>query len=125
MKLAQLTDPKYKEILEKMMKLELPITTAYKLKDVIKKSNEELAKYEEFRNELVKKYADRDEAGEFKIDADNKINVSAENMQLFLKDLQDLLTQEVSVGELKLSQLGEKAMLSAEDLFKLDGLIKE
>ena len=71
------------------------------------------------------KYADRDEAGEFKIDADNKINVSAENMQLFLKDLQDLLTQEVSVGELKLSQLGEKAMLSAEDLFKLDGLIKE
>jgi len=125
MKLAQLTDPATKAALEKVKDGSLPVLTAWKVKNLLIKFNEEVKKYEEFRGELVRKHSQKDESGQPQLDQNNTINVAEGNLQEFFKDLQEVLNQEVDIGSLKLSELGTKLELSADDLLKLDSLIKE
>lgn len=125
MKLGKLVDPNYQAVLKKLAAQEIPLRTAFKLRGIIKTSNDEFAKYEEVRADALKRFGDRKEDGSLDADANGTVKLSEENMAQFVAELNLLLGTEVSVGNIKLSELGEKASLTANDLMILDSLITD
>jgi hypothetical protein len=125
MKLSKLVDPQYQAALAKLAAQDLPLRTAFKLRGIIKLGKDELAKYEEVRGEALKRLGDKKEDGSLDVDEKGSVRLSQENMSLFVEELNALLVLDVNVGVIKLSELGEKASLTANDLMILDSLITD
>jgi hypothetical protein len=125
MKLGKLVDPNYREILRKLAAQEIPLRTAFKLRGIIKVSNDEFAKYEEVRADALKRFGDKNEDGSLNADANGTVKLSDENMKLFVNELNALLVLDVAVGKIKIDELGDKVILTANELMALDDLITE
>lgn len=125
MKLGKLVDPQYQAILRKLAAQELPLRTAFKLRGIIKTGNDEFAKYEEVRADALKRFGDRKEDGSLDADEKGTVKLSEENMQQFVAELNALLATDINVGTIKVSELGDKASLTTQDLITLDSLITD
>jgi hypothetical protein len=125
MKLRVLVSPNFQAALSKLASQELPLLTAFFLKGIAKKNAEEYKKYEEVRLEALSKVADKNEDGSLKVDANNKTHLNMENLAKFQAEMEPLEESEVSLGSIKLSDLGNKTSLSTNDLLALDDLIVE
>jgi len=123
MKLSKLVDPQYQAILRKLGAQEIPLKTAFKLRGIIKVGNDELAKYEEVRGEALKRLGDKKEDGSLDIDEKGTVNLSGDNKQKFIDELNALLNTDISVGTIRLDELGDKVSLTTQDLLILDDLI--
>jgi len=125
MKLGMLVNPDFLESLGSLLTKELPPKTAFKLKGSFKRVQEEIKKYEEVRQENLKKLGKKDDKGELITDKEGKVEFEPgayEEMVNKLKDLQDL---EVEIPSVKLDELGSKIDISVKDLALLEGLIVE
>ncbi len=125
MKLSVLTNPDFQKTLNKLITQELPLKTAFKFKTILKNCANELAKYEETRTDGLKRYGNQKEDGSLDLDEKGNAKFSKENFNEFAKELNGLLANDVEVGSVTLSELGEKISLTAKELLALDGLILE
>jgi hypothetical protein len=125
MKLSKLIDPQYQVILKKLASQDIPLRTAFKLKGIIKLGADEVTKYEEVRTEALKRLGDKKEDGSLTVDDRGSVKLSDENMKVFVSELNTLLSTDVSVGSLKIDELGDKASLTAQELIILEDLIVE
>lgn len=125
MKLSKLVDPQFKTVLTKLASLDIPLRTAFKLRGIIKTNNDELAKFEEVRSEALKRFGDKKEDGTLNADDKGNIHLSEENMKQFVAELNALLVLDVSIGTIKVDELGDKTALTAQELIILDDLITD
>lgn len=125
MKLARLIDPKFQAALRKLNAQELPLRTAFKLKGITKKVQEELDKYEEVRQSALQKYGDKDEQGNLRIQEDGAVALSSDGLRAFVLELNELTSLDIELSSIALTELGEKLSLSVDELLLLDGLVVE
>ena len=103
------------EPLAKLMTSSVPISTAFRLKEVLKKVQEVLSSYDETRKELIEKYG-----------KDGEIEPNSKNWQKFVDEMNELLMTETDVKVKKISQSSlSKVEISASDISALEWLIEE
>lgn len=125
MKLGTIVAPKFTDALSKLIKTELPVLAAYKLKKVASIVNEEQKKFEDLRGGLVSKHAKKNKKGEIVKDENGGYAVAKENMEAFLKEVDELLSVDVEVPKIKLSELGNGLKMTAQEMVLLEGLLEE
>jgi hypothetical protein len=125
MKLGKLVDPNYQAILRKLAAQEIPLKTAFKLRGILKVGNDEFAKYEEVRGEALRRLGDKKEDGSLDADANGTVKLSDDNMKIFIDELNALLALDINAGSIKISDLGDKVLLTTQELMILDDLIIE
>lgn len=124
MKLSKLVDPQFQVALRKLASQDVPLRSAFKLKGMIKQVNEALAKYDEVRTEALKRYGDKDDNGELVLEQGGKnVKLSEESAQAFVEELNNLLNDEIEVGSVKISDLGNNLSLSTTELILLEDVI--
>ncbi len=124
MKLARLIDPEFQKSLSSLSKQQLPLKVAYKLRNVLKKVEEEINIYEDLRKEALNRYGKKKEDGTLETNESNNVLFSSkEEMISFLKEIGELTSSEVEMPSISVDELGENIKLSAEDILNLDGFL--
>lgn len=123
MKIGKLVEPEFKKTLKKLSKEKIPVKAAFKLKGILLKVEDEAAKYEELRLEYLSKYADKDAKGDMIMNELGNAQITPENLAQFYKDMNELKEVEVDLESLSVSELGDKAEMSADDLIVLSGIV--
>lgn len=118
MKLSNLVNPAFKSALTKLNQQQLPLKTAFKLKGIINSVDVELKKYDEIRQAALTQYGKKNEDGS--LTADENGNVSLEDAESFVKQLNELLSLDIELPKVTLAELGENVTMSSEELFLLD-----
>ena len=121
-KLGVLAQNDFQGALKKLMQSELPIRTAFKLKGLLNRVNEELKKHAELQQAIVDKYADRGEDGNVIVSPEGAVKFSGENLTKAEPELQELFNLEVELDTISAAEL-EKVSLSVRDLLLLDGVV--
>jgi hypothetical protein len=125
MKLVKLTNERFHIAFTKLIGQPVPLRTAFKLKGINAKIQEELRKFEECRQSAITKYGKKDAHGKLIIRDDNTVTFEHEQLQAFTAELNDLNETDIELASIKFDELGEKALLSADDLDALDGIVIE
>lgn len=125
MKLSKIANQEFRNALSKLLKKQVPLRTAFKLKTILRIVNEEHQKYEECRKDAINRFAEKDEFGLAKIDEAGKVKLSEENLKLFTKEFKDLLDMEIEVPQIKASEFGEELRITAEEVVLLEDIILE
>lgn len=123
MKLNKLIDPAFQTALKKVSAQELPLAAAFKLKGIMKRGDEELAKYEEIRKSALEKLGERDENGQLILEQNGTVKLSQENLTSFIGELNALLDTQVDIGTLQITELGNKLSISVSDLMVLGDIL--
>jgi hypothetical protein len=123
MRLSKLVDPQFQITLKKLASQDVPLRTAFKLRGIVRTTNEQLTSYEEVRIEAINRLGERNEDGTLNADANGSVKLSDENMKSFVDQLNALLATSVAVPTIKLEELGDKASLTTQELIVLDELI--
>ena len=124
MKLSQIVSPPFTQTLRKLVDAKLPVLTAYRLKTITARVEDEQGKFEDLRRKLVEKYAERDEKGEIKKAEDGTYKVAEASVKDFMEEIGQLTNIDVDLPTLRIVDLGS-IELSARDLSALEGLIVE
>lgn len=116
MKLRDLVNSK--ELLEYLATQRFPVVFTFGLKSFIREISNPLLDFEKIRNDKAIEYGEETEDKQFK--------VKQENMELFVKEMNELLDADVDVREFKISQKfleKHNISLSVVELEVLDWLI--
>jgi len=122
MKLSQIINPNLKTLLEKIVKCQMPIASAWRIKGVVREVNDNTLKYKEMHSDLIKKYAKKDESGELVV-TDGRVSVDPANMDLFSAELNELLSMEFEFKKLTFTDLPTSLELSPEEAFVLETIV--
>lgn len=125
MKLARLLDENLHLALKDLKAQKLPAKTAFALKGIQKRIEEELVKYEEVRKELLNRCGKKDENGVLIIGENNTIVLEGEGQAEFIREFNELVNTDIDVGTFSLESLGDKVELSGDDVINLDGILVE
>lgn len=111
--------------LTKLLTKELPIKTSYKLSKLGKQVFEEFKTFQEIREKMINKYADRDEEDNI-IDIDGKVTILSDNIDKFNKEINELMDIDISFNfeGVSIEELGE-IEISGIDLLNLEDFIVE
>jgi hypothetical protein len=114
-KLAKIFESK--EILIKVIDMELPIKTAYKLSKIVKEVEKEFIVVDEMRNKLIKKLG---------IEKDGSISVPKEKEQEFYIEFTSLLNDEteLNIEQINIDEL-ENLNLTTKQIIAIDYLLKD
>jgi len=123
MKLARITDKRFRDVLKKLSEQKLPLKAAFKLKGIAKKVNDEFTKYDELRLESVKKFAEKDDAGNLILDDKGNAKFSNDGMLDFVKQLDELLSIDIEILPLSIDELGSELNITADELMILEDVI--
>ncbi len=123
MKLSKLIDPQFQTVLRKLAGQDVPLKTAYKLRGIINKGNEELAKYDTVRTDALQRLGDKNEDGSLAVDDKGTVKLSGDNLQSFTNELTALINMDIPVGNVSINELGDKLSLTTSELLTLDDLI--
>lgn len=116
-------------VLSKISKGNMSVRFRFKLIKNIKLTSEILDVYEASKRELLEKYCEKDENGNFKVNEDNNsFKIKEEEIINWNKDIVELLSIEskvdldtISIGELEENNID----LSTEEMIKIYNLISE
>ena len=125
MKLGQISDNRFHAALNRLSSQMLPLRAAFKIKGMAAKIAEEFKKYEEVRQIALNKYGNKTAEGKLDIDENQQVRFSAENSAAFAEELNALNLVEVEISTIKLSELGETLLMSADDIAALGDLLAE
>lgn len=111
---------KEKSLAEVLTK-EVPVKAGYRLGRNLNKINSELRDYNNKRNELIKKYGEKNKKG------DIEVKQGGEQWDNFSKDLGQLLDEEIEVDLMKvnLEMLGDIKIKSTDMAHLVDFIIEE
>lgn len=123
MKLNKLVDPAFQTALRKLTTQEVPLKSAFKLKSIIKQVNDALTKYDEVRTEALKRFGEKDSDGNLIVDDNKSVKLSEDSAQAFIKELSELLADEVQVDTLNVADLGDKLSMTTSELMLLEDVI--
>ena len=98
--------------------------TAYKLKKITKAVAKEQQAYTNSRMILIKKLADKDEAGELVVSEQGGAQFTKDNYNKFLDGLNKLYNTEIDVGSIHIDELDLSDQFTAQDFIYLDGIIE-
>lgn len=125
MKLSKALNPKFQELLGKLVIAEVPMKAAFKIKKISNDIDESVKGYEIARIEIIKKFAELNDEGDLKSDAQgNAIFISDESRMEFAQELSGLLNVDIGVNKVLVDELGDKLSFSAVDLVILEDLIE-
>jgi len=104
-------------VLRKLTGQEMPIKIAYRIQKAIHNVQEEYARIEKLRMELVQKYGEEKE---------QKMQVKQENVMQFAKEFAELLEEDVDLKceRLDIDALPDSIQMTVQDLENLGFLIK-
>lgn len=125
MKLSKLIEPQFQATLRKLAGQDIPLKTAFKLRGIIKKTNDELVKYDEVRTDALSRLGDKNEDGSLATDERGTVKLSGDNLQSFTDQLSALINTDVDVGSVGVNELGDKLTITTNDMLMLDDLITE
>lgn len=123
MKLKQLTNPKFKLAVSKLSGQNLPLRTAFRLKSITKLLNEKISDFESVRIAALNKYGEKNESGEMRLDAAGNAVITAENMNIFIAELQELYNTDIDIGTISQNELGNDISMTADELMALDDFL--
>ena len=125
MKLARLTDARFHTALAKLNAQPMPLRIAFKLKGISAKVAEELRKFEELRTSALERLGKKDAEGKVMTKPDGAVEFEPEQLKAFAAELNDLGSMDVDMPSVKVEELGDKVILTADELTHLDGVIVE
>lgn len=125
MKLSRLINNSVQQTLKKLSNEPLQLKAAYKLKKILKAADEELARYEEVRQESLKKLGKKKPDGTVDTNERGEVVFEGDALKKFAEELNELLKLEVSIGTIPMSELGDHVTLTTQDLLNLDEVITE
>lgn len=123
MKLGHIVDENFKLSVLKLLQQPTPVKTTLLLDGIVNLLNREIEQYNTAKQELLEKFGRKDDAGQLVTDENRNVQFTEENALAFNTAHNDLLTKEVEVPSLSVSDLGDKVTMSYEDLVKLGGFI--
>jgi len=109
---------KMKPVIEKIIKLDIPVMAAWDLMKIVKDLDTELEIYSKARKKLFNKYGEVDEKTKNQ-------KIKEDKVEDFKKDIEELLNKEIEIKtkKIKISSLGN-LKLSTADLLTIDILIE-
>lgn len=122
MRLRQIINPNFKAAMSKLIKQDVPLRVAFKLKQTTKTMNDAIKHYDEIRKEALTKYGSKDINGEMIIDSGGNIAFEQDKLRIFNKEIEDLLNSDIEITKLSIEDLGD-IRISADDLFLFDDFI--
>jgi len=125
MLLAKVVSPKFQASLNKLASQDIPVRAMYKMKGIVRILRDEIAKFEEIRNERAVHFAEKDEHGKplYSKSGDSEMvhfKMDPENMIKFSCDLAELVREEIDVAEVHINELGDLVRLNSDDLLVLE-----
>lgn len=135
MLLAKIVNPEFQASLEKLGRQDIPIRGMYKMRGILKLLREEVTKFEELRNELAVRYADRNDDSKSPLVEKKTDSVTGKDVLFYKMDKEkvfqfsaevgQLVKVEVEVPEVSLKDLGDEIKLNASDLLLLEFITVE
>lgn len=115
-------------LLLKLSNIQLPVRTSYVISRNIKKIEKELEIYNEERQKLLDKYAEKNEDGSLKVDENDQLKIPNENLKAWNKDINELLDIEIDIDIHKFNikdLLNSNCEITANELILIDYMIEE
>ncbi|MFR3072133.1 MAG: DUF1617 family protein [Paeniclostridium sp.] len=107
---------------------QLPIKVSYAIAKNVSKIENELKIYNNERQKLLDKYCVKDEEGKNKIDENNQLRITDENMDDWNKEINELLDIEIEIDIHKFNindLLNSNCEMTASELMLIDYMIEE
>lgn len=104
------------EALQKLSNTSLKARPAFTVSKMLKEAEKELANFNEVRMNLINKYGEKDEEGKLITDANDNCKITAEHINDFSNELQELVatTIEINANKLTLEDLGNADFTPSE-----------
>lgn len=115
-------------LLGSLTQKKFPIKVSYALAKNLSKIEKELEIYNIERQKLIDKYCIKDENGENKIDKDNKLSLDEKYLDVWNKDLNELLDIEIEIDIHKFNindLLNSDCEMTASELMIIDYMIED
>lgn len=80
----------------------LKARSAYAVGRILKAADAEMSSFNETRMELIRKYGEKDDAGELKTDENGNVHIPPEVLSTFNTELTDLLATEIEINANKI-----------------------
>lgn len=125
MKLARLTDARLHAALRKLSSAQVPLRVAFKLKGLQAKVDEELKKFDTVRQEALEKFGKKDADGKVVVKPDGTVEFEGDSLKEFAAQLNELGQTDIEVPTIKVDEIGDKVVLSADELMLLEGVVVE
>lgn len=122
MRLKQIINPNFKAAMSKLIKQDVPLRVAFKLKQTTKTMNDAIKHYDEVRKEALIKYSCKDAEGKVILDSDGNVAFDKDKLIIFNKEMEDLLNTNIDVPTIPINDLGD-ILISTDDLFLFDNFI--
>lgn len=123
MKLGHVVNEKFKAVVSKLLNQDIPLKSAILLKGIVDILNGEIEKYDKTRQALLNQYGRKDDSGNLVLDDNRNVMFDNDNVNLYVQEYNTLCNTDIAVPTLSVEDLGDKVLLSYEDLVALNGLI--
>lgn len=114
------------ETMRKLSQESLKGKTAYHIARLLREIDKELTLFNETRGNLIKKYGDKDENGELKVDENGICQFTSEEMEKFYSEMNDILNNiiELNANKITLDEL-EELDFTPSEMIILEPFIEE
>ena len=114
------------ETMKKLSQESLKGKTAYYIARLLREIDKELTLFNETRGNLIKKYGDKDENGELKIDENGNCQFAPQEMEKFYSEMNDILNNiiELNANKITLNEL-EELDFTPNEMIILEPFIEE
>jgi hypothetical protein len=126
MKLGFICSPHFQGSFNTLMELKsLPIKTLFKLRGINKIIKEKAEEHETLKNQILSKWAKKDESGKIIFVDGDKISFNPADGDLINKELKDLYDILIEIPEIPSSDLGDSIdSLNAKDISNLEFIVE-
>lgn len=124
MKIVQLINPEFMAAMRRLLGQEIPGKTAFKLRGLVNKLNEQLEAFQQTRGDIMSRHCLKDEEGKA-ISENGNYKFSDESAAVVTAEMNELLQVEVEHATIKVDELGERFQMSAADAIVLSAVIVE
>jgi len=124
MKLGKLGNASFNDSLKVLIRLSnIPVKTAFALRDTVKKISEEVSKYDELKQQYINDAAVKDENHNI-VHEGAGIKLDPTKLVELNKKIKDLYDIDVAIPTVKYDELGDAAAsLTVENLFNLEFIV--
>ena len=125
MKLGFVASPQFAASLNVLLESsDLPVKTMFKLRNIVKVVREKITEHDETRNQIVNKYARKDENGNLVYIENDKVSFPPEHTAAVNKALTDLYNIDVEFVTISVEELGDFTGLKGKDFANLEFIVE-